>query len=208
MRLPYTLNIQTGRKLNDKSKEEIMKEVVKIFDGLPIVAVQIAYEVVRVTFKGEDGFKAAMTNSGIRLFRLWCPILGGGPPVTIIHVFDYPFEEEDEALKEVFSSFGGVKKVKKQTYLSNQEIYNGTRLVSVVLKETPPVSPQLVDIFVVFGTGGSLLCVTCVLFKTTSLLTVPTGTNVAAVGSPGTLPVSVRPHGATLLLPLLFPQPP
>ena len=55
-----------------------MKEVVKIFDGLPIVAVQIAYEVVRVTFKGEDGFKAAMTNSGIRLFGLWCPILGGG----------------------------------------------------------------------------------------------------------------------------------
>ena len=185
-----------------------MKEVVKLFDGLPIVAVQIAYEVVRVTFKGEDGFKAAMTNSGIRLFRLWCPILGGGPPVTIIHVFDYPFEKEDEALKEVFSSFGEVKKVKKQTYLSNQEIYTGTRLVSVVLKETPPVSPQLVDIFAVFGTGGSLLCVTCVLFKTTSLLTVPTGTNVAAVGSPGTLPVSVRPHGATLLLPLLFPQPP
>jgi len=77
MRLPYTLNIQTGRKLNDKSKEEIMKEVVKTFEGLPIVAVQIAYEVVRVTFKGEDGFKAAMTNSGVRLFGLWCPILGG-----------------------------------------------------------------------------------------------------------------------------------
>ena len=51
MRLPYTLNTQTGRKLNDKSKEEIMKEIVKVFDGLPIVTVQIAYEVVRVTFK-------------------------------------------------------------------------------------------------------------------------------------------------------------
>ena len=173
-----------------------MKEVVKIFDGLPIVAVQIACEVVRVTFKGEDGFKAAMTNSGIRLFGLWCPILGGGPPVTIVHVFDYPFEEGDEALKEVFSSFGEVKRVKKQTYLSNQEIYTGTHLVSVVLKEPPPpVSPQLVDIFVVFGTGGSLWCVTCVLFKATSLLTVPTGTNVAAVDSPGTLPVNVRSHG-------------
>ena len=115
-----------------------MKEVVKTFDGLPIVAVQIAYEVVRVTFKSEDGFKAAMTNSGVRLFGLWCPILGGGPPVTLIHVFDYPFEEDDETLKEVFSCFGEVKKVKKQTYLSNNEIYTGTHLVSVVLLGDPP----------------------------------------------------------------------
>ena len=60
--------------------------MVKVFDGLHIVAVQIAYEVVRVTFKSEDGFKAAMTNSGIQLFGLWRPILGGGPPVTIVHV--------------------------------------------------------------------------------------------------------------------------
>ena len=88
-----TANIQTGRKLNDKLKEEIMKEVVKVFDGLDIVAVQVAYEVVRVTFKSDDGFKTAMTNSVVRLFGLWCPILGGGPPVTIVHIFDYPFEE-------------------------------------------------------------------------------------------------------------------
>ena len=93
-----------------------MKEVVKVFDGLDIVAVQITYEVVRVTLKNEDSFKTAMTNSGVRLFGLWCPILGGGPPVTIVHIFDYPFEEGDEALKDVFSNFGEVKRIKKQTY--------------------------------------------------------------------------------------------
>ena len=188
-----------------------MKEVVKTFDGLPIVAVQIAYEVVRVTFKGEDGFKAAMTNSGVRLFGLWCPILGGGPPVTLIHVFDYPFEENDETLKEVFSCFGEVKKVKKQTYLSNHEIYTGTCLISVVLLGDPPplVSPQWVDISAVSGTGGSLLYVTCVPFRATSLQTALTEINVAVVDSPDTLPVSVRTHGATLSPPLLmFPQPP
>ena len=93
-----------------------MKEVVKVFDGLDIVAVQITYEVVGVTLKNEDSFKTAMTNSGVRLFGLWCPILGGGPPVTIVHIFDYPFEEGDEALKDVFSNFGEVKRIKKQTY--------------------------------------------------------------------------------------------
>ena len=46
-----------------------------------------------------------MTNSGIRLFGLWCPILGGGPPVTIVDIFYYPFEEGDEALKGGFFQF-------------------------------------------------------------------------------------------------------
>ena len=63
MRLPYTLNIQTGRKLNDTSKEEIMKEVVKVFDSLDVVAVQVAFKVV-----SDDGFRTAMANSGVRLF--------------------------------------------------------------------------------------------------------------------------------------------
>ena len=68
MRLPYTLNIQTGRKLNNTSKEEIMKAVVKVFDSLDVVAVQVAFKVVRVTFKSDDGFRTAMANSGVRLF--------------------------------------------------------------------------------------------------------------------------------------------
>ena len=113
-----------------------MEEVVKVFDGLDIVAVQVAYELVRITFKSDDGFKTAVTNSGVQLFGLWCPILGGGPPVTTVHVFDYPFEEGDAALEDAFSGFGQVKRIKKQIYLSNQEIYTSTRLVSVVLKET------------------------------------------------------------------------
>ena len=136
MRLPYTLNIQTGRKLNDKSKEEIMEEVVKVFDSLDVVAVQVAFEVVRVTFKSDDCFRTAMANSGVRLFGLWCPILGGGPPVTLVHVFDYPFEGI-RCWVTFFSDFDEVKNIKKQTYLSNQEIYTSTRLVSVVLKGTP-----------------------------------------------------------------------
>lgn len=87
MRLPKTLNIQVGKKLRDQLREDIMKEVFKAFNLLGVVAVQVAYDVIRVTFSTNDGFRQAKELSGVRLFGLWCPILGGGPPVTIVHVF-------------------------------------------------------------------------------------------------------------------------
>lgn len=50
MRLPKTLNIQVGKKLTDQLREDIMKEVFKAFNLLGVVAVQVAYDVIRVTF--------------------------------------------------------------------------------------------------------------------------------------------------------------
>jgi len=83
-----------------------------------------------VTFITDEGYKSAMQKDGVRLFGLFCKILGGGPPITMNHVFDYPFEEDDSCLKTVFSDFGEVKGIKKQTYLFDKNIYMGTRLVS------------------------------------------------------------------------------
>ena len=44
---------------------------------------------------------------------------GGGPPVTRVHVFEFPFEEDDRSLEVAFEAYGAVKSVKKQTFLSN-----------------------------------------------------------------------------------------
>ena len=125
MRLPKTISLQADRKLADKSKDEILTEVLQVFSGLDVKAVQIAYEVVRVTFASPEHFRAAKSFSGKHLFGLWCSTLGGGPPVTRMHVFDFPLED-------AFGDFGAVKFVKKQTFLSNPNIFNGTRLVDVV----------------------------------------------------------------------------
>lgn len=138
MRLPKTLNIQVGKKLRDQLREDIMKEVFKAFNLLGVVAVQVAYDVIRVTFSTNDGFRQAKELSGVRLFGLWCPILGGGPPVTIVHVFEYPFEEDNAHVSSVFEDFGEVKTVKNQTYLSNSNIFTGTCLVFMVLNSTLP----------------------------------------------------------------------
>ena len=65
---------------------------------------------------------------------MWCPILGGGPPVTVVNHFDYPFEGEDIKIEGVLCTFGEVKHIRHQSYVSNTEIFTGTRLVSLVLK--------------------------------------------------------------------------
>ena len=64
--------------------------------------------------------------------------LGGGSPVTCMHVFDYPFEEDDISLEVAFDAYGTVKSVKKQTYVSNPNVFNGTKLVKIVLSGVLP----------------------------------------------------------------------
>ena len=115
-----------------------MTKVLRVFAGLDVKAVRVAYEVVRVTFVSPEHFRAAKSFSGKHLFGLWCSILGGGPPITRVHVFDFPFEEGDRSLEVAFEAYGAVTSVKKQTFLSSQNIFNGTRLVDVALSGVLP----------------------------------------------------------------------
>ena len=99
-----------------------MTEILRVFAGLDVKAVQIAYEVVRVTFASPEHFRAAKSFLGKPLSGLWCSILGGGgpgPPLTCVHVFEVPFEEDDRSLEVAFEAYGAVTSVKKQTFLSN-----------------------------------------------------------------------------------------
>ena len=55
-----------------------------------------------------------------------------------MHVFDFPFEEDNRSLEVAFEAYSAVKSVKKQTCLSNQIIFNGTKLVDVALSGVLP----------------------------------------------------------------------
>ena len=129
-----TVNIHVGRKLAGKSKDEILEEVLTKFDP---VAVQQSLDVIRVTFPSEEDAVLARRENGTRLFGLWCR-MDGGPPATIVHLFDYPYEEDEELVKDFFSQFGFVKSVRSQKYLTKPDIYTGTRLIDLVLNSTPP----------------------------------------------------------------------
>jgi len=74
-----------GRKLANKTKDEILEEVLTKFDP---VAVQQSLDVIQVTFRSEEDAVLACRENGNRLFGLWCR-MDGGPPATIIHLFDY-----------------------------------------------------------------------------------------------------------------------
>ena len=126
MRLAKTINIQFECKLSGKSKDEIRKAIFHCFSLYGVIAVQIGYDVVRISFTTNAGFKHAMENPGVRLFGLWCPILRGGPPLTTLHIFDYPYEEEDGDITCVCSDSGEVKNVNKQKYISDLNIFKGT----------------------------------------------------------------------------------
>jgi hypothetical protein len=132
MRLPKTINIQIGH------KDEICCEVLKCFHD--VLAVQVGYDIVHVTFSTQHSYSSAKSLNGVYLYDMWCTILGGGPLLTMVHMFDYPYEGDEDSVKKVFSDFGDVKWVKCQTYVSNPTIFTGTRLVSMVLSGSLPRS--------------------------------------------------------------------
>ena len=68
---------------------------------------------------------------------MWCR-MDGGPPTTIVHLFDYPYEDPAEDISAFFADFGVVKGVRHQKYLRNGDIATGTRLVDIVLSRAPP----------------------------------------------------------------------
>lgn len=110
-----------------------MKAVDKAFNKFGITAIQICHEIIRVSFVTKTGYDNARKMPGVHLFGLYCPIAGGGPPATMLHIFDYPHEEDNLEIRRVCADFGTVKGVKRQTYLTNSDIFTGTRLVTVVL---------------------------------------------------------------------------
>ena len=75
-----TVNIQSGRKLAGKKRDEILEAVLAVFPPETVKVVQVGYDVTRVTFHEEQQPNRAMTVEGIRLFGIFCRIQGGGPP--------------------------------------------------------------------------------------------------------------------------------
>lgn len=112
MRFLKIFNIYVGKKFNDKLKEDIIKEVFKVLNFYGVVVIQVVYEVIRVIFLIDEGFRRVKELIGVRLFGLWCFIFGGGFLVTIVYVFDYFYEEDNGCVFIVFNDFGDVKKVK------------------------------------------------------------------------------------------------
>ncbi|KAL9989382.1 hypothetical protein ACROYT_G003926 [Oculina patagonica] len=133
-----------------------MQEVVRVFSR-GVVACQIGYDIIRVTFDNPDNFEAAKRNSGVHLFGMYCAVLGGGPPSTLVHLFDYPYEEDHDAIKDVFSDFGEVRNVRCQSYVGNPNVYTGTRFALACYGEVDGVCYQHLSNIPDISTGNHLV---------------------------------------------------
>ena len=100
-----TVNIHCGKKLSRKSRDDILSTVLAGFQK--VECVQQCLDIIRVTFTEERHALAVLKENGVYLCGKWCR-LEGGPPTTILHVFDFPYEETEETLKTFFSDYGVV----------------------------------------------------------------------------------------------------
>ena len=123
-----TLCVRVNRVCVGKSREEIVSEVTKAFSQ-PLIAVQIGFDTIRVTFRDVESFRTAHAKTHVPIFGINCVVQRGGPPLTMVHIFDYPAEFSDDPVKQVLSGFGEVRNVKRQKFIGRPDIETGTRLV-------------------------------------------------------------------------------
>lgn len=141
MRQLCTLNIQCRCKLADKSHTEIIKEVIRKF-GSPVIAVQICNEILRVTLWTNKAFRAVKLNEDVYLFSLNYVVLSGGPPATPVHIFDFPFEEDETHICVPLNAFAEIKHITKQKY-TGSSIYTGMHLVFMNISDPVPKSLEI-----------------------------------------------------------------
>lgn len=198
MRLAKTINIQFECKLSGKSKDEIRKAIFHCFSLYGVIAVQIGYDVVRISFTTNAGFKHAMET--LVLGSLGCGV---------------PFSEEVLLLppstylitlmrrRMVTSLVSALTLVKSKMLISRNTSLTWTFsrghdsfLSSCLLPHPAPW--LLVVVFLECGIKASLLFVTFALCKTINLQTVLTRTSVITVGLVDILPV-IAPMREALL---------
>ena len=138
-----------------------MAEVAKAFSQ-PLMAVQIGSDTIRVTFRDVESFQAAHAKTHVSIFGINCVVQGGGPPLTMVHIFDYPAEFSDDPVKRVLSGFGDVKSIKRQKYIGRSDIETGTRLVLMTFRVVPPRLVNIDGFFCrLWYKGQPLICNLC-----------------------------------------------
>ena len=109
-----------------------MTEVLRVFAGLDVKAVQVVYEVVRVTFASPEHFQAAKSFSGNGIFSVCGALSWGAAPLLRACAFSIFLSRRITDPSRLLS------RPMMQSSLSNQIIFNGTRLVDVAFSGVLP----------------------------------------------------------------------
>lgn len=55
-----------------------------------------------------------------------------------MHIFDFPFEGSDQTIVDALRDFGAIKGIRRQKYISKPNVFNSTRMVTMIIKDNPP----------------------------------------------------------------------
>ena len=133
-----------------------MQEVFKVFNFLGVAAVQVTYDVIRVSFLTDEGFQRAKELTGVRLFGLWCPILGGGPQSPWFTFLIIPMRKIIPMFLQSLKILVMLIMLKTKLICQIVAFILALALFSWFLIALLRERCKLMDIFVVFGIGANL----------------------------------------------------
>ena len=134
-----TVLIRSGKKLTDKTPNEVATEVKRQCSNYTLEAVQlIPGGDIFATFTEPEAKREIKKAAGVRLFDLWCGTVDGGLIKTFVQIHHYPYEFPWEPLIDVMNGYGKVHSYRYQHYSDLGGVSTGTRIFVMTLEKEVP----------------------------------------------------------------------
>ena len=123
---------------------DIVKAIKDRFVGYTILSIQFTPgNRAQVTFDRAEQKEFVETLETVSLGDIECRVVGGGPRPQFVHVFQYPFEVDDQLLIRHFKKYGDVLGLTHQHYPDRNEICTGVRLLRIVRSAPIPCNEDV-----------------------------------------------------------------
>ena len=121
-----------------KERKDVVGLIVHRFATYSIDAIQFIGTIAKVTFGSKAEKETVLNLEAVELDGKDCPIWGGGPRPRRVWVYNYPYEGDDNLLKEALNSFGKVKTIGYRHWIDHQKICDGVRVANMTRTEPVP----------------------------------------------------------------------
>ena len=103
-----------------------------------IGAIQFIGTIAKVTFGSKAEKETVLNLEAVELDGKDCPVRGGGPRPCRVWVYNYPYEGDDNLLKEALDNDGKVETINYRHWMKHKLISDGVRVVSMTRIEPIP----------------------------------------------------------------------
>lgn len=112
--------------------------LVEHFPDLIVCAVQFVGHIAKVTFDCEEAKHHVLQHQAVVLDGVSCEVREDGPRQLKVLVYNYPFEANDNVLKDALGLYGEVFDVCLRHWTHLEGVCDGVRMVSMILSRPIP----------------------------------------------------------------------